>query len=311
MPSGPRQLLQDRFTQVADDLEQLFADARERTRREYAEQLNQCVRRLRQAPDTDELAAVLGDAAALFASESLVFRIESGIAKSPQIEVPLTEAPALASAVDMREPLVALAAPAEVSAPVVALLAHDESARVHLFPILSGDDVPALIYCWGTVQSPAIELLTQVTGAVWNALAASESEPEPAPVPAAAAEPELITIAVAAAAEPEPAAAPAKPASSWEELAPAEQQMHLRAQRFARVHVAEMRLHYADAVQSGRTRRNLYDALREPIDTAREAYRKQFFNCSSMVDYLDLELTRTLAHDNPELLGQHYPGPLV
>ena len=110
--------------------------------------------------------------------------------------------------------------------------------------------------------------------------------------------------------DPEPAIAP-KPAATWEELAPAEQQIHLRAQRFARVQVAEMRLRYADAVQSGRTRRNLYDALREPIDTARGAFRKQYFTCSSMVDYLDLELTRTLAHDNPELLGQHYPGPLV
>jgi hypothetical protein len=303
MPSGPRQLLQDRLTRVGDDLEQLFADAREQTRREYAEQLNQCVRRLRQAADADELCAVLGDAAALFAQDALLFRIEEGVARSPRIEAPLKEAPALASAVDMREPLVALAAPVEVSAPLVALLAHDDSTRVHLFPILAGENVPALLYCWGTVQGAALELLTQVAGAVWSALPAPE--PEPAP------QPELISIAVAAAAEPAPEPAPSKSVATWEELAPAEQQVHLRAQRFARVQVAEMRLHHADAVQSGRTRRNLYETLREPIDTARAAFRKQFFTCPSMVDYLDLELTRTLAHDNPELLGQHYPGPLL
>jgi hypothetical protein len=240
----------------------------------------------------------------------LLFRIEDGIAKSARIETPLKDAPALDSAVEMREPLVALAAPAEVSAPVVALLEHGESSRVHLFPILSGETVPALLYCWGAVQGPAIELMTQVAGAVWSAFPPPAPEPELEPI--AAPEPELITIAAAASAEAEPAAAPAgKAPATWEDLAPAEQQVHLRAQRFARVQVAEMRLHHADAVQSGRTRRNLYEALREPIDAARAAFRKQFFSCPSMVDYLDLELTRTLAHDHPELLGQHYPGPLV
>jgi hypothetical protein len=102
-----------------------------------------------------------------------------------------------------------------------------------------------------------------------------------------------------------------KPASTWQELSPAEQQLHLRAQRFARVQVAEMRLQHSDKVQSGRSSRDLYEALRQPIDTARTAFRAQFFSCPSMVDYLDLELTRTLAHEDPELLGKSYPGPLV
>jgi hypothetical protein len=30
-----------------------------------------------------------------------------------------------------------------------------------------------------------------------------------------------------------------------------------------------------------------------------------------MVDYLHLELTRTLANEDPDLLGSTYPGPLV
>ena len=85
-----------------------------------------------------------------------------------------------------------------------------------------------------------------------------------------------------------------------------------RAQRFARVQVAEMRLFEADAVQTGRARRNLYDALRPSIDAARESFRNQFFtSCASMVDYLDRELERTLANDDPNLLGKTYPGPLV
>jgi hypothetical protein len=106
--------------------------------------------------------------------------------------------------------------------------------------------------------------------------------------------------------------APARPALTWESLPPAEQQIHLRAQRFARVQVADIRLHDGDTVQRGRARKNLYGTLRERIDRAREAFRKEFFaNCPSMVDYLHLELVRTLANDDADALGKEYPGPLV
>ena len=53
-------------------------------------------------------------------------------------------------------------------------------------------------------------------------------------------------------------------------------------------------------------------ALRKSIDAAREAFRPSFFApCSSMVDYLHLELVHTLANDDPDLLGDNYPGPMV
>jgi len=150
-----------------------------------------------------------------------------------------------------------------------------------------------MLYCWGAVQVAALELLAQAASAVWRAL----------PVPP----PQLVNIAMA-----DPPPAEATPAAAWEELPPAEQKIHLRAQRFARVQAAEMRLYHADVVQVGRSRRDLYEALRQPIDDAREAFRTRFFaGCPSMVDYLHLELTRTLANDDPDLLGSAYPGPLV
>jgi len=94
-------------------------------------------------------------------------------------------------------------------------------------------------------------------------------------------------------------------------MTPAEQQLHLRAQRFARVQASEMRLYHADLVQSGRSHRNIYDLLKQPIDSARDAFRAQFFaGCPSMVDYLHLELSRTLANDETDLLGSSYPGPM-
>ena len=73
-----------------------------------------------------------------------------------------------------------------------------------------------------------------------------------------------------------------------------------------------MRLSQADAVQAGRAGRNLYDALRKSIDAARATFRPSFFApCSSMVDYLHLEMVHTLANDDPDLLGNNYPGPVV
>src|SRR5882724_9673325 len=125
MPAaGPRQLLEDRFAQLSSDLETLFAESREHTRREFAEQLNQSVRRLRLASNPDDLCSTLADSAARFASGAILFRIENRVARNPRIDVPLSEAPAFASAVDMPDPLVALATSAEVGAPLAELLGH-------------------------------------------------------------------------------------------------------------------------------------------------------------------------------------------
>ena len=44
-----RQLFEDRISQLSSEVEALFAEARERARRDFAEQLNQSVRRMRQA----------------------------------------------------------------------------------------------------------------------------------------------------------------------------------------------------------------------------------------------------------------------
>jgi hypothetical protein len=99
--------------------------------------------------------------------------------------------------------------------------------------------------------------------------------------------------------------------SGWRNLSRDEQQKHLAAQRFARVQVAEMRLAQAEALQSGRGRKDLYGALKQPIDTARENFRERFMVASpTMVDYLHLEMMRSLANDDLSLLGPNYPGPL-
>ncbi len=85
----------------------------------------------------------------------------------------------------------------------------------------------------------------------------------------------------------------------------------LRAQRYARVKVAEMRLYAAEQVKAGHNARDLYSALRTQIDEARAAFSGQFLTPPNGVpDYLHEELVRALAQNDEALLGPHYPGPL-
>jgi hypothetical protein len=287
----------------------LFDEARGRARRELADQLNQSVRRIRQSNSLDELSATLVDSAMAFAAGAAIFRIADAVAYGEKIrgvgeeetaafsslEIPLSAAPAVAGAVESRDPVIAVTAAAEVSARLMSLASHPGDGRASIYPLVVNGRVPVVLYCWGAVQGAALEMLAQVSAAVWDSLAVAE-----APVPEA---PSLVTIA--------PAPSPA-PVSEWDALSPEDQAIHLRAQRFARVQVAEMRLNDAAAVQAGRMQRNLYGALRPRIDAARATFRQSYFaRCSNMVDYIHVELVRALAHDDADLLGKDYPGPLL
>ena len=65
-------------------------------------------------------------------------------------------------------------------------------------------------------------------------------------------------------------------------------------------------------MQLGRARHNLYALVKDPVDRARTEFQETFFAATAtMVDYLHLELLRTLANDDPELMGRDYPGPLA
>jgi hypothetical protein len=296
-----RRLFEDRLLQLSTETERLFTEDRERAHREFADQLNQAVRRMRLAPDAEELDATLVDTAGCFAEGAAVFRVEGDFAagvrmrgaadeaaeRFSSLRIPLVSAAALAGAVETREPVIAAAIPNEVSQEMVDLVGHAAESRVSIFPVIVREHTAALLYAWGNPQGPVLEILAQVASSIRTAM-----EPPPAP---------LLQI------EPAP-----KPKRSWDSLSADEQQVHLRAQRFARVQVAEMRLYEPEAVQSGRVTRDLYGALRKRIDDVRGEFHRSFFaTCPSMVDYLHLELVRTLANDDPELLGKDYPGPLV
>jgi len=298
------------------ELEQLFqseTEARVSTsvqaaERALAEHLNQSVRRLRQAAAFPEIAAILCDASTPFADACAVFHINENTVggerlhgaageaaeRFREMRFAAPEAAAFAGAIDSREPVVALCSAAEVSPAVVEAFAHAPGDKAYLFPLIVDRSTVGMLYATGAVESAALELLAQAAAAVMEAR-------QRLPAPSR----HLVRI------EPAPAAS-AAPVPDWDDLSAPDRQLHLRAQRFARLKVAEMRLYRPDAVKAGRAQQDLYTALQDAIDEGREAFRQTFVTASkTMVDYFHLELVRTLANDNPAWLGGNYPGRLV
>jgi hypothetical protein len=176
--------------------------------------------------------------------------------------------------------VIALRTGGELSPAIVSYFGEAANGRSHLFPVVTRDGVVAVLYADGALQSDALELLTLLAGAML------EGRPS-------AAVNGLVKIAESP-------------------LSPEERDLHLRAQRFARVQAADMRLYQSDSVKKGRAGNDLYTSLKEEIDSARELYRRDFLSGGAgMVDYLHLEIVNTLANGEVELLGPDYPGPMV
>jgi len=301
-------MLAERLALVLDDIERSAGEVGKHARQECANQLNQAVRRLWQAGDPAVLADTLADAAAQFAGGAAVWSIEGGMATLESVrpsrdagqaagsQTALDAAPALAAAIESREPVIAAVAEREVGETLSLLAASAGDERVAVFPVTSHSGVPGLLCAWGAVEAAAVELLAQVAAEEWERV--SRDAAAAAAATAATAAAELVTIA------------PVE--RSWDSLPAGEQRVHLRAQRFARVRVARWRLRDGAAVRSGRASRDLYGELGAQIDEARESFRHEFFApCPGMVDYLHLEMVHTLANDDAELLGKDYPGPLL
>jgi hypothetical protein len=299
-------LLQERFGELAGALEaelreKIEGEARARERR-WSEKLNQLTRRMRHAERQEDWAGALVEAAGEFSTRAALFVLQNGNARMEKssvsgetLEFALSEARAFASAAETLDPVVAAAREGEISAGALAAMGAPGEGLVYLFPIVSRGRAVGVLYGDGAraaVDTNGLEMLATLAGLVWEARAGNET-----------AGSGLVSIQ---------GASPGKAVARWAELPAAEQELHLKAQRFARVQVAEMRLYRSEEVKRGRAERTLYKELREEIDRGRESYRIQYVeNCPSMADYFHVELVRTIANDDAGLLGADYPGPLV
>lgn len=256
-----------------------------RASRNLTERINQTARRLRQAAGAAEWTAIVEEAARGFCERAAVHDCaQPGV----------TQSPAVATLLETKDTVVTLQSRSELPAAVADRIGERTEDRCYLFPILDGARVAAVLFAHAGqagLDRNGLELIAALAGATIPKPPAQLLMPTPAqPAPGSAASVQL----------------------DWSSLNSDEQETHLRAQRFARVRVAEMRLYDAEAVKKGRLERNLYAGLKDKIESARTEFRREFVEkCPSMTDYLHRELVRTLANDDQTALGSTYPGPLV
>jgi hypothetical protein len=309
-------------------------------RTQVTNELNQILRRLRNYKTESEwLSAVLDGASRLvyqvaileLKNDVLTVRGQHNLNVPENYSFPVSSAAAFASAVESRDPIIALRRPNEVSE---RLSGPDSSERAHIFPIANASRVVAAIFAADQefLDLNGLELLAGLASAVLerksnstlhsqinfesespgSSVAKSDkrsqvpSEPEPLTKPAtrSTGNGRFAEVVQAPPAPAEPVTLP-----SWADLSEEQRSVHIKAQRFSRITVAEMELARPEACSAGREQGNLYLFLKNDIDKAREKYRQQFMTIPSMVDYLHLELVRAAQGDELKL-GADYPGQL-
>lgn len=243
--------------------------------------LNQSARRIVAAANTSEWKQAVLDAAKQHAERAILWH--SGSPASP----------AIASALETKETVVAACTESEFSQELLGQLGG--ASKAFVFPLAESRAVLLAASIEGKVETAALELIAQIAGTTLARIQARSTE--------------LVGIARPSAVSTEPRASTNKTPAT---IPLEDQPIHLRAQRFARVKVAGMQLYHDDAVKAGRKTRRLYDNLKPHIDSARNQYREQFLSASrTMVDYLHVEMVRTLAKNDDALLGLEYPGSLL
>src|SRR5437868_3490463 len=310
-PSILRKVLEEQFSLLAGELatlqEQELAsremEQREIVRSELAENLNQAVRLLRHAENFQQISAVLLDSSVTFCKLLAVFSINDSTLHAERarglsaeaaeqfsaLEFPAAEAAAFTGAIESGDPVVTMTTPREISAALARIFAHNRDDRAYVLPLVVRGRATGIVYASIAVEMAPLELLAQAAALVLEGRI-SPAEP-PAP------KPELVTIQGIPAAVPE-----RKIPESWTDLSAPDRELHLRAQRFARVQVAGMRLFSPELVKQGRASKDLYRTLQKDVDAGREMYRQMFLTASpTMVDYFHVELLRTLANDDASL----------
>jgi multidrug efflux pump subunit AcrA (membrane-fusion protein) len=271
--------------QAALELKQASDEARQA----QIESLNQVLRRLR-TTGQERILDLVAEGCTAYARQLVVLVFESNQARSINggLSFDTSSAPAIVAAVESLDPVVALSTEGEISPALAAAFDSAPGEKAYLFPIVARHSVIAMLVASGVTASAPVELLCEAAGMRFEA-----STP-----------PEASTQKDTGSAKPQPRA--------WDDLDVEVQRLHVQAQRMARLRVAEMRLYHENEVKSGTAAGDIYGALRNEIDAARDQFLQTFLSKSStMVDYLHLEILRSLAHDDDRLLGHHYPGPMV
>ena len=101
-----------------------------------------------------------------------------------------------------------------------------------------------------------------------------------------------------------PAALEAPPVPA---ISPEDQEVHRKAQRFARLLVDEIKLYNQAKVAEGRKNKDLYGRLKETIEKSRATYQKRYGNTvAASGNYFQHEIIRSLAEDDLSIMGANF-----
>lgn len=169
-----------------------------------------------------------------------------------------------------------------------------------VLPLVVKDKVAAVIYAdggtapGGILDASGLQALTRFA-AVWLELTALRKAGGIVPDEVPPAQPSAAMGAAAAA----PAAA--VPGTAEDEL-------HKKARRFAKLLVEEIKLYNQPKVDEGRQHKDLYDRLRVDIEKSRATYDKRYAESAvASSDYFTQELIRILADNDVSLMGAGFP----
>lgn len=286
---------------------------------QFTKEWNQLVRRFRSYANEAEWISALHEGMSRLAAESAIFvveqrtlrlRAQNGLNCPSDLSISLSSAHAFAGAVDSKDSVVALRTPTEVGE---ALSTDSRGTRAHIVPISNGSRVAAILFAAGpnvagadavninmdAVDINGLELLANVASLALERKGNDAVHTQLVVAPSASS-----------AAGPAPKTAPERKLAAWANLSVEQRTLHSRAQRLARVKVAEMELAKPEVCRAGRREGNFYLFLKREIDAARDSYRKQFMIAPGMVDYLHLEIVGTALGGDEQKLGADYPGQL-
>jgi hypothetical protein len=287
-------------------------------RYQLTNELNQLLRRFRHYQNESDWISALLDGAGRFVQQVAIFvlqndvlhlRAQSKLNIPAELSFPLASASAFKTAAETHDPVIALRTPSEVTQD---LASSDAADRCHLIPIMNGTRAVAVLFAADQeyMDVNALELIAGIASAVLERQSNVALHAQIASIPVETTPPEpLDQVLLPQVVENSTIGKRALP--TWADLNEDQRALHIRAQRFSRVAVAEMQLAKPQGCRAGREQGNLYMFLKPEIDKARETYRKQFMTIPSMVDYLHLELVNTAAEGDEMKLGAEYPGQLV
>ena len=287
--------LDDAWEVVKKDFDSGCSQSARAARWELTNDLNQLLRRFRQYREEGDWISTLIESVSRFVPEAAIFevaeanlrlRAQSGLSLPEHLTFSADEGGAFSAALNSQDPVVAMRSAGEVTA---ALQSSDAAARAHVIPILNQQRVVAVLFAAGGeyVDANALEFVAGIASIVLERGANRGLHLQVAHPPKEIAK---VEKDVPESGREESKPPPKRSLPAWADLPEAERARHIQAQRFARVTVAEFQLAQPDACRHGRQKGNLYLYLKRDLDRARDNFRKQFMQTSSMVDYLHMEL---------------------